>query len=114
MSDISQGLNFGPFVLVQATVSVVIVLGALFAYQRGRGSAKTDEAKSPDALQIFMQRPLVDGADALKGMYRALQEMRHDNDQTVAEFRQRHEMELTLLRDMLTVLGQLLTETRRK
>jgi hypothetical protein len=96
MSDPStEGL--GPFVIIQAAVAVAIGLGIAASWFRGE---KSKGRSASGGVQVYMDGPLVKAIDILQGMYRVLGEMRAENKETVAEFRNRHEAELELLRDI--------------
>jgi len=88
---------FGPFVIIQAAVAVAIGLGIAASWFRGE---KLKGRSASGGVQVYMDGPLVKAIDILQGMYRVLGDMRTENKETVAEFRQRHEAELDLLRDI--------------
>jgi hypothetical protein len=87
----------GPFVIIQAAVAVAIGLGIAASWFRGE---KSKGRSTSDGVQVYMDGPLVKAIEILQGMYRVLGEMREENKDTVAEFRQRHEAELNLLREI--------------
>ena len=99
MADPSESLNFGPFVIVQAAVAAAIGLGIAASWLRGEKS-KGRASSSPNGVSLFFDGPFVKALDILQGMYREFCEMRAENKETVAEFRERHEKELDLLREI--------------
>lgn len=67
---------------------------------RGLRKKLSPETVRDGGVQYFFDGPLKIALDKLEGAYRVLGEMRRENEQTVAEFRQRHENELEILREL--------------
>lgn len=112
MSDLGIP-DLGPFKIVQGAVAIVIVGSALIAWLKGSRKRGAGDTHDHGGVQFYFDGPLKDALDGIKGIYRHLAEMRGENERTVAEFRERHERELELLRDIRDGIGNGRPKRRR-
>jgi len=101
MSDSATQIpNLGPFVLLQAAIAVVIVGGAVVAWLRGEKKQKPGPLEPSGGVSLFFDGPLNEALNTLQGIYRKLDEIRDEQGEAIKEFRQRHERETEILRDI--------------
>lgn len=103
MSDASSIPNFGP--IFQAVLALIMGGVAIAVWLHGLSRR---EHNTPEAVgaQLYFDGPLKLAVDCLRGVYRTVNEMRGENRDTIQEFRQRHEAQLEILRDMREYLKQ--------
>jgi hypothetical protein len=93
--------SYGPFVIIQLGVVVMMAIGGAYSLWNGRKTSRSRSSiDTGNGVQLFFDGPLNKALGSLEGIYRVLSEMRADNTRAEIEAARRIEAELELLRDI--------------